>query len=107
MTSPPLNTSDESFSPRPMSSSSRHLGSHPDSPASMTFHNSGRYSPPCALDLTPKQSAVTTTNHILSAAAAAAAAAYLPPTFGGLMAGTATSAAGLPGHGPSFGPSGK
>lgn len=99
MASPPLITSDESFSPRPTSSSSRHHGSQAGSPVSMSFHNS-RYSPPCALDLTPKQSALTTSaNHIMST--------YLPPAFAGLMAGSATSAAGLPGHGPSFGPSGE
>lgn len=102
MASPPLVTSDESFSPRPTSSSSRHHGSRPGSPASMSFANN-RYSPPCALDLTPKQptmTAATTTNHNIMSA-------YLPPAFAGLMAGSATSAAGLPGHGPSFGPSGK
>lgn len=104
MASPPLITSDDSYSPRPTSSSSRHLGSRPGSATSMTFNNS-RYSPPCALDLTPKQSGVPNTNHILSAAAVAAA--YLPSTFGGLMAGTANSAPGLSGHAASFGPSGE
>lgn len=99
MASPPLITSDDSYSPRPTSSSPHH-GSRPGSPASMSFHNS-RYSPPCALDLTPKQSTLATAaaGHIISA--------YLPPAFTGLMAGSATSSAGLPGHGPSFGPSGK
>lgn len=100
MASPPLITSDDSFSPRPASTSSQHHGSRPGSPASMSFHNS-RYSPPCALDLTPKQSTLATAaaGHIMSA--------YLPPAFTGLMAGSANSSAGLPGHGPSFGPSGK
>lgn len=111
MLTSPLITSDESFSPRPASSSSRHLGSRPGSPVSVTFNNNNnnnhagnRYSPPCALDLTPKQTsalaAVVTTNHIMSA--------YLPPAFTGLMtAGPATSVSGLTGHGPSFGSSGK
>lgn len=100
MTSPPLMTSDESFSPRPTSSSSRHHGSRPASPASVSFNN-GRYSPPCALDLTPKQPTLASAaGHIMSA--------YLPPAFTGLMVGSATSSAGLPGHGPpSYGPSGK
>lgn len=99
ISSPPIITSDESFSPRPRSSLSRHRDSRGASPVSMSFHNS-RYSPPGALDLTPKQSALTTTaNHIMSA--------YLPPAFAGLMSGSANSTAGLPGHGPSFGPSGK
>jgi len=98
MMSPPLITSDESFSPRPMSSSSRQHGSRPSSPASMSFNN-GRYSPPCALDLTPKQSTLTAAGHMMSA--------YLPPAFAGLMVGSTTSSAGHPGHGPSFGPSGK
>ncbi|VVC41722.1 Zinc finger C2H2-type [Cinara cedri] len=129
MTSPPLITSDESFSPRPTSSSSRHLGSpRPGSPVSGTFNNinlnmnSGNnntmvnhagtlgYSPPCALDLTPNQTSAlavaVTNNHIMSA--------YLQPGFTGLMAaaGPSTSVAGLPGHpghpghpGPSFGQS--
>lgn len=104
MASPPLITSDDSYSPRPASSSSRHRGgSRPGSPASLSF-NSGRYSPPCPLDLTPKQPSAAT---LQQTAASHIMSAYLPPAFTGLMAGTATSAAGLPGHGPSFGPSGK
>lgn len=101
MSSPPLITSEdeESFSPRPTSRSSRHLSSRPGSPVSMSFNNV-RYSPPCPLDLTPKPSAaLAVANHIIPA--------YLPPAFAGLMAGSATSGAGLAGHGPSFGPTGK
>lgn len=96
---PPSITSEESYSPRPGSSSSRHHGSRPGSPVSMSFNNGGRYSPPCALDLTPKQSALAATNHIIS---------YLPPAFtAGLIASTSASATGLQSHGPSFAPSGK
>ncbi|XP_022172977.1 sal-like protein 3 isoform X1 [Myzus persicae] len=97
MASPPLITSDESFSPRPTSSSSRHHGSRAGSPASMSFNNS-RYSPPCALDLTPKQPALApSANHIINA--------YLPPAFAGLMAGAAPPAPVIQNHGPSFGQS--
>lgn len=104
--SPPLVvTSEDSFSPRPTSSSSRHRGSQQGSPPVSVSFNNGKYSPPRALDLTPKPTSTpmqtaAAANHIMSA--------YLPPAFSGLLAASsASTVAGLSSHGPSFGQSGK